>query len=161
MRASAGAVVWLYQVLSLALKVCAGPWGGNFWFVVQGCWKWLPACISLCCSSLQMSCYLIWATVIFFFHFPFSMYRYLCMLWNFDLVCTFSGGKQTQKLPERGFVEPEEDRTCRFEKQNLSLDKNWSPGAYTYVHNKYQCTKLFTREFILGTKICKSVIKIT
>lgn len=60
----------------------------------------------------------------FFFHFPFSMYRYLCMLWNFDLVCAFSGGKQTQKLPERGFVEPEEDRTCRFEKQNLSLDKN-------------------------------------
>lgn len=57
------------------------------------------------------------------------------------------------------------NRTCSFEQLNLSLDKSWSPGAYIYIakttinihaQNVHQKRNW---EFILGTKICKSIRK--
>lgn len=46
---------------------------------------------------------------------------HISFLWSFVLVCEFSGGKQTQKLPEQRCVEPEKNRTCSFEKLNLLI----------------------------------------
>lgn len=122
--------VRLSQGLSLALKATwlpVGPWGGSFVLGSRGA---VNVCLhtSAYAASVWISTVFKWAGSLFdqnscdfSFFFCCHLYRHFSLLWNFVLVCKFSGDKQAQKLLEQGCVEPEKKtRTCSFETLNLS-----------------------------------------